>query len=472
MFVRGDKQFATTGDDKTVRVWDAATGAAVHTFGPFAKAGGLHRLADGQALAFADSAGAVRVWDLAAGEPRETVVQLKTGGAVLWVSIAAAGNKIACGLGDSVQVWNLAAPGDAPAAVLPDVSGGRVALSADGKTLFLTNNANTAAEVVDLTAPAPARRPVVAGAALNWGFVPAAGGRVIGRRTTPEADAGVWHALAGPAFAAPAPDTRLPRGGPAFVSGDPPALYMAVNGELAQYDLSKPPADPPARRAALPAPMTAVHGSADGSAVAVLTAADDARTVVVFRPDGAGFKEVARVEKLPAVMSQVRLSADGNALYLRDGGPTGALRKWDVAGPAAVEVPLPRDLGAVAEWDTSADGRTLAVMTRQGFAVWDVAGPAPRPLGRVDDMRISSHGLVAVSPDGRRVVVGGHDGTTAARRLYYRLYDVATMTPRREWVFPNNLDQIHFTPDGRHLLTANSNGTGYVLRLQRGPAKP
>ena len=34
-----------------------------------------------------------------------------------------------------------------------------------------------------------------------------------------------------------------------------------------------------------------------------------------------------------------------------------------------------------------------------------------------------------------------------------------------------DIGQVAFTPDGRHLLTANGNGTVYVLRLKEWPAK-
>src|SRR5262249_46527468 len=35
-----------------------------------------------------------------------------------------------------------------------------------------------------------------------------------------------------------------------------------------------------------------------------------------------------------------------------------------------------------------------------------------------------------------------------------------------EWKPPGAVDDVWFAPDGRHVITANSNGTAYVLRLE------
>src|SRR5262249_41694381 len=45
------------------------------------------------------------------------------------------------------------------------------------------------------------------------------------------------------------------------------------------------------------------------------------------------------------------------------------------------------------------------------------------------------------------------------------IYDVNTRRRERAWSYPGRVAAMAFTPEGRHLLTANTNSTVYVLRL-------
>lgn len=47
------------------------------------------------------------------------------------------------------------------------------------------------------------------------------------------------------------------------------------------------------------------------------------------------------------------------------------------------------------------------------------------------------------------------------------LRDARTGVLRRQWQLPGGISSVAFAPDGRHLVTGNSNGTLYVFRLQR-----
>jgi len=92
--------------------------------------------------------------------------------------------------------------------------------------------------------------------------------------------------------------------------------------------------------------------------------------------------------------------------------------------------------------------------------VWD-------PQTRLKSATWQGHGQcvedIAVSPDGRTVATTSLDGT------------VITWNPHAKWGHREQTIQIapeagavfdmDFTPDGRHLVTANGNGTIYVLRL-------
>jgi hypothetical protein len=57
--------------------------------------------------------------------------------------------------------------------------------------------------------------------------------------------------------------------------------------------------------------------------------------------------------------------------------------------------------------------------------------------------------VLATADAGGRIVL--RDGTSCAKR--------------HEWQLPGEVNRLAFFPDGRHLATANGNGTVYVLRL-------
>ena len=50
--------------------------------------------------------------------------------------------------------------------------------------------------------------------------------------------------------------------------------------------------------------------------------------------------------------------------------------------------------------------------------------------------------------------------------------EVSTGRKLREWTFPGDVRWAAYAPDGRHMFTANSNGTIYALRLAGPPARP
>ncbi len=49
------------------------------------------------------------------------------------------------------------------------------------------------------------------------------------------------------------------------------------------------------------------------------------------------------------------------------------------------------------------------------------------------------------------------------------LWDTATGKKWCEWKARSKVNSLAFAPDGRHLATANDNGTVYVLRLADSP---
>jgi WD40 repeat protein len=101
---------ATAAVDKTVRVWDAATGRAVHVLrGHTDRATSVAWAPDGRRLASAGGDGSVRVWDAVTGTELHTL--WGHSGYVWAVAWAPDGQRLASvgghrGRGE-VKVWNL-----------------------------------------------------------------------------------------------------------------------------------------------------------------------------------------------------------------------------------------------------------------------------------------------------------------------------------------------------------------------------
>jgi WD40 repeat protein/predicted Ser/Thr protein kinase len=98
-------------------------------------------------------------------------------------------------------------------------------------------------------------------------------------------------------------------------------------------------------------------------------------------------------------------------------------------------------------------------------ARWDIRSEEPRRLER-----LPAEGPVeslAISAEGRRVA-----WATDIATCRLTLWDLAEHRPAREWRLPGPVARVFFARDGRHLITCNSNGTAYVLRLATPDGKP
>jgi WD40 repeat protein len=101
----------------------------------------------------------------------------------------------------------------------------------------------------------------------------------------------------------------------------------------------------------------------------------------------------------------------------------------------------------------SPDGRFLALGLIGSVRLWEWTNRTELP---VLDGAVGAVDTLAVGPAAARVVAGGA-GVVA--------WDRATKAPVLNWRPAVAVAQVELASDGRHLLTANANGTVYVVRL-------
>ncbi|MGE0481864.1 MAG: protein kinase [Phycisphaerae bacterium] len=233
--------------------------------------------------------------------------------------------------------------------------------------------------------------------------------------------------------------------------------------------------------------------SPDGSTIVTVTLDPDGNG-----PEGAihmwdsGRKPRLLADQLPSLHSAA-ISPDGRSLVVAS-ARTGEVRSWDLRSGAVIEPPkLPdgvmyftpsatgerivailRDNSALAldgrTWNLihsfevrpgdpagsllppaiSADGRFVAIASKTGFVTlfrtdsWE-------EVAETGERGAPAPSSLAFSPDGQRLAIGHTIGVTIA--------DAATLEPLLTLRDVTNVNDVAFSPDGRHLLAASDDGT-------------
>jgi serine/threonine protein kinase/WD40 repeat protein len=160
----------------------------------------------------------------------------------------------------------------------------------------------------------------------------------------------------------------------------------------------------------------------------------------------------------------VAVTRDGKRLAARIAQFGRRVQLWDLTGskPRKTEQLHPPEGRSLSPLAFSADGRLLAVATHnpagaEVVQLWEVAG-TPRVKHEVE----YAARKVLFSPDGQRFACLRRDQEVTVWAVHPV---VEAKKPLYRWRFPGPVSHLAWAPDGRHLATANGNGTIYVLRL-------
>jgi WD40 repeat protein len=176
-------------------------------------------------------------------------------------------------------------------------------------------------------------------------------------------------------------------------------------------------------------------------------------------------QELKLLEGHKATITSLVATADGK--ILASASEDGSVRLWDLTAGKAGPVLTPQKKAAVQAVTFSRNGQFLASGDAEGVVrLWQVTmgkeGIKGKEMGQLAK-HAQAVGSVAFSPDGQLLASAAKDGTV-------RLTWVAK-PGTKDIVFnlapPGApINQVAFDEPGRHLVTANGNGTLYILRVR------
>jgi len=115
--------------------------------------------------------------------------------------------------------------------------------------------------------------------------------------------------------------------------------------------------------------------------------------------------------------------------------------------------------------DVAPDGESMALVANHIASTWSLSSDPPQVVQPLSASQVSNPQSVAYAPDGRQLAVSYANG-----QIW--LHDLESGTVTRKLQLPGSVRHVLFTTDNRHLITANGNGTIYVLRLESAPSEP
>ncbi len=462
---------ATASDDRTIRLWDMATGEARVLTGHTDEVWGVRFSPRGDLLASGGKDATARIWDLKTGASRvltghdlgverllfsgdgsSLATRDARGGLWLWSVETGAGRRITASSGRSESM-----------ALSPD--GETIAFDAEKHLVLVSTATGAIKRLPGQTAPAhaikylPGGSAVVtgdtAGAIRFWDLktgsmkkLPGHAGRIAEIEVSPDGatlysmdrDRGVrvTHIASGE--------------GRVFTKQGGRLLVLSPDGEqLVTSDMEH---------------STMVWDIATGSGRALL-GFEEPPTEAVFAPGGGTLALISRDHTarlwstaLPWRMVARHAGGATRAVFMPDSrrvasvGMDGEVR---VSAESGAGASLGSHAGGALDVSVSPDGSLVASAGRDGTAkIASLRGGAPLVLRAEGEVR-----RVVFSPDGRLLATAGADRSA-------RLWDAATGAARAIYEHEGLVESLAFSPDGRLLATGSRDGVVRLFAIETG----
>jgi eukaryotic-like serine/threonine-protein kinase len=429
-------KIATASEDKTARLWDAATGKPLGTLlkhDDFVNAVAFSP--DGMKVATSSKDGTARLWEVATGKPHGT--PMKHDASVRSVAFSPDGTRIATASADkTARLWDAATGKPLGALMEHDGSVNAVAFSPDG-TKLATASEDKTARLWDAATGKALVAPMRHGARVLAAVFSRDGTRIV--TASWDHTARLWDAATGNPLRTPMKHGDCVNA----VAFSPDGTRIATASQDTTARLWDAPTCKP-----FGAPMKhggwvlAVAFSPDGTKIA--TASGDHETPVW---DAATGKLLGTPLKHVGKVNAVAFSPDGTKIATASVDNTARLWDWAADKPFGTPMKLENQANAVA---FSPDGKKIVTASDDGAArLWDAATGKPLGTPMMHDNFVRA---VAFSPDGKKIATASADKTA-------RLWNGATGEPmgtsmkHDDWVLG-----VAFSADGTKIATASQDG--------------
>jgi WD40 repeat protein len=428
------KRLATGSWDRTVKLWDAATGQELLTLkGDLGWVNSVAFSTDGKRLATGSSDGTVRLWDASTGQKLLTIIGHSN--QVNSVAFSADGKRLAIGGNDpTVKLWDAATGRELLALIGHSAWVTSVAFSPDGKRLATGSDDRT----VKLWDAATGQQllTLIGHSAMVWSVAFSPDGM---RLATGSEDRTVklWDAYTGQQLTLKGHSSEV-----RSVAFSPDGKRLATGSDDGTVKLWD---------AAIGREMlifisqlsTAVAFSPDGKRLAI---GGNDRTVKLLDPSTG--QELLTIKGHSNTVALMAFSPDGKRLVT--GSPDRTVKLWDAATGQEL-LTLKGDLGWLNSVAFSPDGKRLAIGgLDRTVKLWDAATGRESLTLKGDSNGVTS---VAFSPDGKRLVTWGGNPTV-------RLWDAATGHQLLTIIGHSGaVRSVAFSPDGKRLATGSDDRT-------------